>query len=42
MDGGGLRVKVPNVDGISQAQVHFSINKPVSGVSVGDYNIEIR
>ena len=42
MEDGGLRAIVPNVDGLSEVDLHFNINKPLSGVSAGDYNIIIR
>ena len=40
--GGGLRIEVPDASGLTQIDLHFSINKPVPGVSVGDYNIQIK
>ena len=42
MENGGLRAKVPNIEGLSEVDLHFNINKPLSGVSAGDYNVIIR
>lgn len=41
-DGGGLRAEVDDVSGMTQVHLHFSINKPVTGVSAADYNIMIE
>jgi len=30
---GGLRAKVPSLEGLSEVDLHFNINKPLSGVS---------
>ncbi len=39
--GGGLKASVPDQDGLSQVDLHFSINKEVPGVAAGDHNIII-
>ena len=39
---GGLRIEIPDVSGLTEADIHFSINKPVPGVAAADYNIIIR
>ena len=41
MESGGLRAMVPDVDGMNEVHLHFNINKELSGVSAGDYNIMI-
>jgi hypothetical protein len=35
--GGGLRAKVPKVDGMTKVELHFNINKELSGVGASDY-----
>ena len=41
IENGGLRALVPDVDGMNEVHLHFNINKELSGVSAGDYNIMI-
>jgi len=41
LSGGGLGMAYPAEDGVSLFAVHYSINKPVPGVSPGDYNYDI-
>ena len=40
--GGGLKVSVPDVSGISEVHLHFNINKELPGVAAGDYNVMIK
>ena len=42
MESGGLRAKVPDVNGMNQVHLHFNINKELPGVAAGDYNIMIE
>ena len=39
---GGLVVTVENQNGLTEVDLHFSINKEVHGVEVGDFNEIIR
>lgn len=41
MESGGLRALVPDLDGLNEVYLHFNINKELSGVTAGDYNIMI-
>ena len=40
--GGGLRIEIPDVSGLTEVDIHFSVNKPVQGVAAADYNIIIK
>ena len=39
-----MHIRIFNVDqeGMTLFAVHYSINKPVPGVSAGDYNFDVR
>eukprot|EP00093_Oithona_nana_P007883 07883.XXX_295582_295891_1 [CDS] Oithona nana genome sequencing. len=41
MESGGLRAIVPALESLNEVYLHFNINKELSGVSAGDYNIMI-